>query len=89
MVVMIFSTCSSPSSPVLLVMGGMSAFFRTVLAYLLPIPLIEVRANITLVLPSILVLSTRRICWKLGGTTSDMVASETVQVLRAWYQYTI
>jgi len=88
MIVMIFSTSSSPSSPALLDMG-MSAFFRTMLAYLLPIPLIEVRANMTLVLPSILVLSTRRICWKLGGTTSDMVASETVQVLGAWYQYTI
>ena len=72
MIVMIFSTSSSPSSPALLDMG-MSAFLRTMLAYLLPIPLMEVRANITLVFPSMFVLRTRRMCWKFGGTTNDMV----------------
>merc|ERR1719369_785897 len=73
-IVMIFSTSSSESSPALLE-RGMSAFFKTMLAYLRPIPLIEVRANMTLVFPSMLVLRTRRICWKLGGTTKDMLAS--------------
>ena len=34
----------------------------------------EVSANITLVFPSMLVLRTRKMCWKLGGTTRDMVA---------------
>ena len=41
--------------------------------YLRPIPLIEVSANMTLVFPSMLVLRTRKMCWKLGGTTNDMV----------------
>ena len=39
-----------------------------------PIPLMEVSANMTLVFPSMLVLRTRKMCWKLGGTTRDMVA---------------
>ena len=34
----------------------------------------EVSANMTLVFPSMLVLRTQRLCLKLGGTTSDMVA---------------
>jgi len=33
----------------------------------------EVSANMTLVFPSMLVLRTRKMCWKLGGTTNDMV----------------
>ena len=41
--------------------------------YLRPIPLMEVSANMTLVFPSMLVLRTRKMCWKLGGTTNDMV----------------
>ena len=37
-------------------------------------PLMEVSANMTLTFPSMLVLRTQRLCLKLGGTTSDMVA---------------
>ena len=33
----------------------------------------EVRANMMLVFPSMLVLRTRRMCWKFGGTTSDIL----------------
>ena len=45
--------------------------------------LMEVRANMTLVLPSMFVLRTRRMCWKLVGTTRDIVrclASETTRL---------
>merc|ERR1719234_1749575 len=52
----------------------MSAFFSTMLVYLRPIPLMDVSANMTLVFPSMLVLRTRKMCWKLGGTTRDTVA---------------
>merc|ERR1719494_1127907 len=48
--VMSFSVSSSVSSPALLE-RGMSAFFSTILAYLRPIPLMEVSANMTLVFP--------------------------------------
>merc|ERR1719330_832245 len=71
MIVMIFSTSSSLSSPALLC-RGMSAFFRTMLAYLRPQPLMEVIANMMLVLPSMLVFITRRMCWKLVGATNDI-----------------
>ena len=41
-----------------------------------PTPLIEVRANMTLTLPSRLVLSTRRMCWKLlSFIMSDIFAA--------------
>merc|ERR1719348_2587428 len=59
----------------------MSAFFNTMLAYLRPIPLMEVRANMTLVFPSILVLRTRRMCWKFGGTTNDMVTDNLLSLV--------
>jgi len=48
-------------------------FLRTRSAYLLPMPLMAVRANRMFLFPSMLVLSTRRMCWKLAGITRDMV----------------
>jgi len=48
-----------------------SAFLQTMLANRLPIPLIEVRANIIFCLPSTFVFSTRRMCWKSSFATTD------------------
>jgi len=48
-----------------------SAFLQTMLANRLPIPLIEVRANIMFCLPSTFVFSTRRMCWKSSFATRD------------------
>ncbi len=41
--------------------------------YLRPIPLMAVRANMMLRFPSMLVLSTRKMCWKLAGITRDIL----------------
>jgi len=46
-----------------------SAFLQTMLANLLPIPLMEVRANMIFCLPSTLVFSTRRMCWNSSFAT--------------------
>jgi hypothetical protein len=52
-----------------------SAFLQATLEKRRPTPLIDVRANMTLTLPSRLVLSTRRMCWKLDSfMMSDMPA---------------
>lgn len=48
-----------------------SAFLQTILANRLPIPLMEVRANIMFCLPSTFVFSTRRMCWKSSFATRD------------------
>jgi len=48
-----------------------SAFLQQMLANRLPIPLIEVRANIIFCFPSTLVFSTRRMCWKSSFATRD------------------
>ena len=44
-----------------------SAFLHATFEKRRPTPLIEVSANITLTLPSMLVLSTRKMCWKLDS----------------------
>merc|ERR1719424_2625917 len=45
-----------------------------------PTPLIEVSANITLTLPSRLVFSTRRMCWKFDSfMMSDMALLHDAQ----------
>jgi hypothetical protein len=44
-----------------------SAFLQAMFEKRRPTPLMEVRANMTLTLPSRLVLSTRRMCWKLDS----------------------
>ncbi len=48
-----------------------SAFLQTRFANRRPTPLMEVRANMIFCLPSTLVLSTRRICWKSSFAISD------------------
>ena len=57
--------------------------------------MIEVNANITHVLPSMFVLSTRRICWKFGGTTNDIFSEMIKDVISSYavsfqvYRYTV
>jgi len=53
-----------------------SAFLMTTFEYLRPTPLIFVRANMTLSLPSTFVLRRRRMCWNafLSGTTRAMLS---------------
>lgn len=48
-----------------------SAFLQQMLANRLPIPLIEVRANIIFCFPSTFVFKTRSMCWKSSFATSD------------------
>ena len=55
-----------------------SAFLQAMLEKRRPTPLMLVRANMTLTLPSRLVFSTRRMCWKLDSfMMSDLRARET------------
>lgn len=67
---MIVQTSSSVHSPARL-FKSTSAFFNTMLEKRLPIPLMAVMANITLRLPSMLVLRIRRMCWNFSGMTKD------------------
>ncbi len=48
-----------------------SAFLQTRFANRRPTPLMEVKANMIFCLPSTLVLSTRKICWKSSFAMSD------------------
>jgi hypothetical protein len=50
---------------------SMSAFLQTMLENRRPIPLMEVMANMIFCLPSTLVFSRRRMCWKSSPATSD------------------
>jgi hypothetical protein len=50
---------------------SMSAFLHTMLEKRRPIPLMEVMANMIFCLPSTLVFSRRRMCWKSSPATSD------------------
>eukprot|EP00962_Isochrysis_galbana_P023654 scaffold7153_cov115-Isochrysis_galbana.AAC.6 len=51
-----------------------SAFLQQMFEKRRPTPLMEVRANITLTLPSRLVLSTRKMCWKLDSFMMSAMA---------------
>jgi len=70
----ITQTSSSVHSPALL-LRSTSAFFNTMLENRLPIPLMAVIANMTLRLPSILVLRIRKMCWNFSGMTKDWKTS--------------
>ena len=48
-----------------------SAFLQAMLANRRPIPLMEVMANMIFCLPSTLVFSTRKMCWKLSSARRD------------------
>jgi len=56
--------------PNLLFMSTLAILLQ-MLVNCLPIPLIEVRANIIFCFPSTFVFSTRRMCWKYSFTTRD------------------
>ncbi len=53
-----------------------SAFLQAMLANRRPIPLMDVMANMIFCLPSTLVLSTRRMCWKLSSCRRDCAPSK-------------
>lgn len=63
-------TSSSEHSPARL-SKSISAFFKTILAYRRPTPLMAVMANMTFLLPSMFVPMTRRMCWNFSGITRD------------------
>ena len=49
-------------------------FLSAMLANLRPTPLMAVMANMVFLLPSKFVFITRRMCWKLSGEISDILA---------------
>lgn len=61
------AACCAGSTSAHRLLRSTSAFLQATLEKRRPTPLIEVRANITLTLPSRLVFSTRRMCWKLDS----------------------
>lgn len=66
-----------------------SAFLQTMLANRLPIPLIEVRANIIFCLPSTFVFRTRRICWNSSFATKDYTSLQNLNQKTNTFQMVI
>lgn len=78
----IIQTSSSVHSPALL-FRSTSAFFNTMLEKRLPIPLMAVMANMTLRLPSMLVLRIRKMCWNFSGMTKDWKQKQNGKKVRS------